>query len=112
MDADARAKVEARGKIGLGRGCLTRHAHVLIGERGEIGAVALKGRRADIGQIVGDDPHAGVLGVQTCAGDLKCIGRHRAFPFSGNGLRTGQAQQRRAGLIDLLGRGDHFVRMS
>ncbi|KAG5718283.1 hypothetical protein E4T56_gene14954, partial [Termitomyces sp. T112] len=88
LHAHAGAQIKAGGIIGLvGRG-LPCHAHVLIGQRGEIGAVALVGGGADVRQIVGDHPHAGVLSIQTGAG--------------------GEAQQRRAGLIDIFGCADQF----
>ena len=71
LDRHAGAEVEPGGIGGFARRALARDPRILIGERGEIGAVALEAGGADIGEVVGDDAHARILGLEPGAGDLK-----------------------------------------
>ena len=71
LDRHAGPEVEAGGVCGFARGALTGDASVLIGERGEIGTIALEAGGADVGEVVGDDAHARILCLEPGAGDLK-----------------------------------------
>jgi hypothetical protein len=58
---------------------LPGHARILVGERGEIGAVALEAGGADVGEVVGDDAHPRVLRFKPGAGDVKGGTGHVGF---------------------------------
>jgi hypothetical protein len=92
LKADAGAQVQPGGIGRFGRGLLPGHPRVLIGQGGEIGAVALEPGGADVGEVVGDHPHPLVLGLEAGAGDVKGGTGH--WQFSG-GVNLGRWQRRK-----------------
>ena len=64
------AEVQAHGKGGLSGRLLSGDPLFLIGQRGEIGAVALEAGGTDIGEVVGDDAHPRILRFKPRAGDV------------------------------------------
>ena len=70
--ADRELRIAAVGRADL--------ADVLIGERLEIGAVALEADRGDVGEVVRDDAHAHVLRFESGLCDAE-RGIHRAGSF-------------------------------
>ena len=71
LNLHARAKIEADRIGGLVGRLLSRYPLLLIGQRRKIDPVALEASGADIRQIVGDNPHACILGFEPGAGDME-----------------------------------------